>query len=208
MEINDRHIPMNPFVNAGAIVVNSLILGKNSSERFSHILNFMKMICNNDKLTLNKKVYNSESRTGNVNRSLAYYMKANKMFEGEVDDVLDSYFKQCSVNVTTMDLANLAAVLANGGVAPWNNMRLIKKDNATIVKSIMSTAGLYDESGDFSTHVGVPSKSGVGGGLLSAVPQKAGIGIFSPALDQKGNSVAGIKALRILVDKLGLNIFE
>lgn len=208
MEINDRHIPMNPFVNAGAIVVNSLILGKNSSERFSHILNFMKMICNNDKLTLNKKVYNSESRTGNVNRSLAYYMKANKMFEGEVDDVLDSYFKQCSVNVTTMDLANLAAVLANGGVAPWNNMRLIKKDNATIVKSIMSTAGLYDESGDFSTHVGVPSKSGVGGGLLSAVPQKAGIGIFSPALDQKGNSVAGIKALRILVDKLDLNIFE
>lgn len=161
MEINKRHYPMNPFVNTGAIVVNSLIPGKDSAERFDRILNFMKEICNDPDLTLNEEIYHSESQTGNMNRSLAYYMKANDMFKGDVEDVLDSYFKQCSVNVTTKDLANLAALLANGGIAPWNNQRILKKENATVVKSIMVTAGLYDESGDFSSHVGVPSKSGV-----------------------------------------------
>lgn len=208
MEINKRHYPMNPFVNTGAIVVNSLIPGKDSAERFDRILNFMKEICNDPDLTLNEEIYHSESQTGNMNRSLAYYMKANDMFKGDVEDVLDSYFKQCSVNVTTKDLANLAALLANGGIAPWNNQRILKKENATVVKSIMVTAGLYDESGDFSSHVGVPSKSGVGGGLMSAIPQKAGIGVFGPALDKEGNSVAGMKALKNLVEKLNLNIFE
>ena len=114
MEINKRHYPMNPFVNTGAIVVNSLIPGKDSAERFDRILNFMKEICNDPDLTLNEEIYHSESQTGNMNRSLAYYMKANDMFKGDVEDVLDSYFKQCSVNVTTKDLANLAALLANG----------------------------------------------------------------------------------------------
>ena len=208
MEINKRHYPMNPFVNTGAIVVNSLIPGKDSAERFDRILNFMKEICNDPDLTLNEEIYHSESQTGNMNRSLAYYMKANDMFKGDVEDVLDSYFKQCSVNVTTKDLANLAALLANGGIAPWNNQRILKKENATVVKSIMVTAGLYDESGNFSSHVGVPSKSGVGGGLMSAIPQKAGIGVFGPALDKEGNSVAGMKALKNLVEKLNLNIFE
>lgn len=208
MEINKRHTPMNPFVNTGAIVVNSLIHGKNSTDRFTRILNFMKVLCNNSNLTLNNEIYHSESLTGNMNRSLAYYMKANHMFNGEVEDVLDSYFKQCSINVTTNDLANLAVILANDGIAPWNNHRIVKKENATVVKSIMVTAGLYDQSGDFSSHVGVPSKSGVGGGLISAIPHKAGIGIFSPALNKEGNSVAGIKALKFLVEKLNLNIFE
>ena len=208
MEINKRHYPMNPFVNTGAIVVNSLIPGKDSAERFDRILNFMKEICNDPDLTLNEEIYHSESQTGNMNRSLAYYMKANDMFKGDVEDVLDSYFKQCSVNVTTKDLANLAALLANGGIAPWNNQRILKKENATVVKSIMVTAGLYDESGDFSSHVGVPSKSGVGGGVMSAIPQKAGIGVFGPALDKEGNSIAGIKVLKILVKELNLNIFE
>lgn len=208
MEINKRKYPMNPFVNQGAIVVNSLIPGKDSSERFSNILNFMKEICNDNNLTLNDEIYHSESKTGDVNRSLAYYMKANNMFTGNVEDVLDSYFKQCSVNVNTEDLANLGALLANKGIAPWNNKRLIKEENATVVKSIMTTAGLYDESGDFSSHVGVPSKSGVGGGLMSAIPQKAGIGVFGPSLDKEGNSVAGMKVLKTIVDKLNLNIFE
>lgn len=208
MEINKRHYPMNPFVNTGAIVVNSMIDGENSTERFANILEFMKVICNDDHLTLNEEIYHSESRTGDVNRSLAYYMKANNMFEGNVEDILDSYFKQCSVNVTTKSLANLAALLANGGVAPWNNKRILKEENATIVKSIMTTAGLYDESGDFSSHVGVPAKSGVGGGLMAAVPQKAGIGVFGPSLDKAGNSVAGMQALGMLVSDLNLNIFN
>ncbi|WP_290033986.1 glutaminase A [Ligilactobacillus cholophilus] len=208
MEINKRTYPMNPFVNTGAIVINSLINGKNSDERFEKILSFMKLICNNEHLTLNQEIYESESRTGDINRSLAYYMKANDMFDGDVEDVLDSYFKQCSVNVNTIDLSNLAAVLANNGIAPWNNQQIVSEEAAITVKSIMTTAGLYDESGDFSTHVGIPAKSGVGGGLMAVSPDKFGIGVFGPALDKEGNSTAGMKALKLLVEKVGLNIFE
>ena len=207
MEIEKRHYPMNPFVNTGAIVINSMIKGENSEERFAQILAFMKKICNDPYLTLNDDIYHSESRTGDVNRSLAYYMKANHMFEGNVEDVLDSYFKQCSVNVNAVDLANLGAVLANKGIAPWNGERIVAEDSATIVKSIMTTAGLYNESGDFSTHVGVPGKSGVGGGLMAAVPQECGIGVFGPALDKQGNSTAGMAALKLLVDECDLSIF-
>lgn len=208
MEIENRKYPMNPFVNTGAIVINSLITGSNSDERFNQILNFVKKICNDNEITLNTEIYKSESKTGDINRSLAYYMKNNRMFEGDVEDVLDSYFKQCSLNVNTMDLANLAGVLANKGIAPWDNERIVSEESAKIVKSIMTTAGLYDESGDFSVHVGVPAKSGVGGGLMAAVPEKCGIGIYGPALDKFGNSVAGMKVLNKIVDKYDLNIFD
>lgn len=207
MEINQRKTPMNPFVNQGAIVVNSLIDGENSDERFQAILTFMRELCDDDELALNEEVYKSESKTGDMNRCLAYYMKAKEMFHGDVEDVLDSYFKQCSINVTAVDLARLGAVLANGGKAPWNGHRLVKETTARVAKSLMTTAGLYDESGDFSVHVGVPAKSGVGGGLMVAVPHKCGIGVFGPALDTAGNSVSGIQFLRKLITEQKLNIF-
>lgn len=207
-EINHRKHPMNPFVNAGAIATNSLVSGSNSQERFERILDFMREISDDNGIYLNEDIYHSESRTGDINRSLAYYMKGNQMITGDVDDILDSYFKQCSVNVTAVGMAHLAAVLANEGIMPWNGKRIVSKDSATAVKSIMTTAGLYDESGEFSTHVGVPAKSGVGGGLMAAVPKKYGIGTFSPALDSCGNSTAGIKLLQAVVSDLDLNIFE
>ncbi|MBU3851997.1 MAG: glutaminase A [Candidatus Paralactobacillus gallistercoris] len=207
MQIEQRKYPLNPFVNQGAIVVNSLLKGKNSDERFARILDFMKEIFNDNDITLNEEVYHSESKTGDINRSIAYYMKGNGIWNGDVEDVLDSYFKQCSVNVNAIDLANLGALLANGGVAPWNGKRIVSEESATIVKSLMLTAGLYDESGDFSMRVGVPTKSGVGGGLMSAVPGKYGIGIFSPAIDKPGNSVAGMKLLHDVVQELNIDIF-
>lgn len=207
MEIKQRKDPMNPFVNQGAIVVNSLVKGKDSDERFSRILDFMKVVFNDNDITLNEEVYHSESATGDINRSIAYYMRGKGMWDGDVNDVLDSYFKQCSVNVTALDLANLGALLANGGVAPWNHQRIVSTESAMIVKSLMLTAGLYNESGDFSMHIGVPTKSGVGGGLMSAVPHKYGIGIFSPPIDKPGNSVAGMKLLHDIVDQLHLDIF-
>lgn len=207
MEINHRKRPMNPFVNAGAIATSSLIKGKDKDEKFDRILTFMKTICNDPDITLNKEIYLSESKTGDINRSLAYYMKGNQMISGNVDDILDTYFKQCSVNVTATGIAHLAAVLANKGVAPWNNKRIISEESATIVKSLMTTAGLYDESGEFSTHVGIPAKSGVGGGLMAAVPNRYGFGVFSPALDSCGNSVAGIQLLKDVIDTLDVDIF-
>ena len=168
----------------------------------------MKEICDDPDITLNEEIYHSESRTGDINRSLAYYMKGNQMIEGDVPEILDAYFRQCSVNVTATGIAKLAAVLANKGIAPWNGNRLITEESATIVKSIMTTAGLYDESGEFSVHVGVPAKSGVGGGLMAAVPNRYGISVFSPALDPFGNSAAGIQLLKDVVKELDADIFE
>lgn len=208
MEINHRKHPMNPFVNAGAIATTSLINGKNAEEKFDRILAFMKEICDDPAITLNEEIYQSESRTGDINRSLAYYMKGNQMIEGDVPAILDTYFKQCSVNVTAVGIAKLAAVLANKGIVPWNGQRIVSEKSATIVKSIMTIAGLYDESGEFSVHVGVPAKSGVGGGLLAAVPNRYGMGVFSPALDSFGNSAAGIQLLTDVIQELDADIFE
>ncbi len=127
MEINHRKHPMNPFVNAGAIATTSLINGKNAAEKFDRILAFMKEICDDPAITLNEEIYQSESRTGDINRSLAYYMKGNQMIEGDVPAILDTYFKQCSVNVTAVGIAKLAAVLANKGIVPWNGQRIVVK---------------------------------------------------------------------------------
>ena len=168
----------------------------------------MKEICDDPQITLNEEIYHSESRTGDINRSLAYYMKGNQMIDGDVSEILDVYFKQCSVNVTAKGIAKLGAVLANKGIAPWSGQQIITEESATIVKSIMTTAGLYDESGEFSVHVGVPAKSGVGGGLMVAVPNYYGMGVFSPALDAFGNSAAGIQLLKDVVEKLDVDIFD
>lgn len=209
MEINQRKMPMNPFVNVGAIFIGSLLQEKDSRSRFTAMLDFMKLIMNDNTIALNEEIYQSESKTGDINRSLAYYLKGEGILEEDIDipDLLDSYFKQCSVNVNTIQLASLAAVLANNGIAPWNKKEIISREAAIITKSLMTTAGLYDESGDFSSHIGLPAKSGVGGGLMAVAPQKYGIAIFGPSLDIQGNSVAGMKLLKDIVDELEVNIF-
>ena len=208
MQINHKNKPSNPFINAGAIKVVSLLKGKDDEERFNRILNFYRKIMDDENIVLNENIYLSEKETGDINRSLAYYMKGKGIMKGNVEDILDSYFKQCSLLVNARDLGRLGSVLANEGVMPWNGKRLFKEEIATTIKSLMTTYGLYDESGDFSVHVGLPSKSGVGGGILSVVPNKYGIGLFSPSLDKSGNSVASIKLLKDIVDKLKLDIFR
>ncbi|MDQ0148719.1 glutaminase A [Eubacterium multiforme] len=208
MEINHRNKPTNPFVNAGAITTTSLVKAATTEERSNRILEFFKKITNDPDIRLNEEIYLSEKKTGDINRSLAYYLKGNNMIKGEISEVLDSYFKQCSLEVNALSLARLGAVLANNGVLPWNNEKLVSKEISTIVKSLMVTCGLYDESGTFGVHIGIPAKSGVGGGILAVVPKRYGIGIFSPALDKKGNSVAGMHLLQDLSQKFDLNIFE
>jgi glutaminase len=208
MEINNKSVPSNPFINAGAIVVNSLVKGKNSDERTERILDFTRELTNNPNIYVIEDIYISEKTTGDINRSLAYHMKGHRLIDGDVEDVLDSYFRQCSISVNAIDLARIGSVLANKGVCPWNSKQLIPMEICTIVKSIMVTCGLYDESGDFAVHIGIPAKSGVGGGILATVPNKMGIGIFGPALDSMGNSVAGVKILQQLSKELYLDIFE
>ena len=194
------------MINAGAIALSTLIAGESFEEKFSRLLALMRRLAADPTLSVNEAVYLSEKSTGNKNRALAYMLKAYGMIDCDIEDVLDLYFKACSIEVTCKDLANIAYVLANHGVAP-SGERLLPREYARYVNAIMAICGMYDGSGDFALKVGVPAKSGVGGGIMAAVPQKMGIGIFSPALDKKGNSVAGIKALELLSQKLELSIF-
>lgn len=207
MEITKETKPLNPFVNSGAILISSLIEEEDQLSPFDRILNFTRQICNDPQITLNEEIYQSELRTGDMNRSLAYYLKAKETLANDVTTSLETYFKQCSMMVTCESLANLGAVLANDGIAPWNGERLISSDAATYAKSVMMTTGLYNESGTYSVKIGIPMKSGVGGGLVASAP-KYGIGIFSPALDQAGNSVAGLALLEMISHELNLDIFR
>ncbi|CCI81726.1 glutaminase A [Lactobacillus hominis] len=208
LEIEHENKPLNPFVNAGAIMTTSLIKPQDELTPFEQILAFAQEICHDPDLSLDEEIFYSEDETGDIDRSLAYYLKAHKMIQDNVTDSLRTYFKQCSMKVTAVSLANLGAVLANDGVKPWDNERIISSRAATFTKSLMMTTGLYNESGVYSARIGVPTKSGVGGGLMSAVPNKYGIGIFSPSLDKDGNSVAGLGLLTDLSDALKLDIFK
>lgn len=207
LETKNSQRPLNPMINSGAIAGVSLISGKNSEETFERILNFARKITGNSELSINEEVYVSEKRTGHRNRSLAYFMKSTGVIENDVEEVLDVYFKQCSIEGTCRDIARIGAVLANDGVLPWSGERVISNYASKVVKSIMVTCGMYDSSGETAVNVGIPCKSGVGGGIFAAVPRRMGIGVIGPALDSKGNSVAGVKVLEELSRELDLSIF-
>lgn len=207
LELHNHNKPLNPMINAGAIEVVSLIAGNSAKEKFERILKFTKKITGNEQIGINEEVYKSEKATGDRNRALAYYMKSTGSMEGKVEEILDVYFKQCSIEVTCRDISRIAATLANAGVMPWNNERVISREVARIIKTIMVTCGMYDESGNFAVHIGIPAKSGVGGGILAAVPRRMGIGVIGPSLDQKGNSIGGIRVLEELSKEFDLSIF-
>lgn len=207
LEVRDHNKPLNPMINAGAISVVSLIEGNTAEEKFNRILRFTRKITGNPDININEDVYRSEKATGDRNRALAYYMKSTGTMEGNVEEILDVYFKQCSLEVTCRDISRIAATLANAGVMPWNNERILSRSVARIIKTIMVTCGMYDASGDFAVHIGIPAKSGVGGGILAAVPRRMGIGVVGPALDSKGNSIGGIKLLEALSKEFDLSIF-
>lgn len=199
--------PLNPMINAGAIAVDSLILGVNTEDKLSRLISFIRKLCHNDKIWFNEEVYKSENATGYRNRALGNFMKDAGIIEGEVEEVLQLYFKQCAIEVNAIDLAMMGAVLAGDGKSPVTGELLIPKGVARLVKTFMVTCGMYDASGEFAVRVGLPSKSGVGGGIVATVPGKMGIGIFGPALDNKGNSAGGIKILEYISSKLDLSIF-
>jgi glutaminase len=199
--------PFNPMINAGAIAVDSLIAGEGVEDKLNRLMGFIRMLCHNDQIWFNQEVYRSESTTGFRNRALANFMKDAGIIEGDVEEVLDLYFKQCAVEVNAVDIAMMGAVLAGDGVSPVTGDILIPKSIARLVKTFMVTCGMYDASGEFAVRVGLPAKSGVGGGILAAVPGKMGIGVYGPALDGKGNSAGGIKVLEYISRNLNLSIF-
>ena len=152
------------FVNSGAILMTSVIKDTEDKSAFEQILNFTREICNDPQIKLNEEIFKSEQKTGDMNQSLAYYMKAKEILKVDVEDSLTTYFKQCSMMVTARSLANFGAVLANDGIKPWDNERIVSSTTATFTKSLMMTTGLYNASGIYSAKIGIPTKSGVGVG--------------------------------------------
>ena len=207
LETKDKKRPYNPMINAGAIATTSVIYGEDGEAKLERIIKFMRKATNNPNISINEEVYVSERRTGDRNRALAYFMKSNGMLQGDVEEILELYFRQCSIEANAIDLAMFGSVLANDGVTPWNGERLMSRETCRIVKTIMVTCGMYDASGEFAVHIGIPAKSGVGGGILATVPRRMGIGVYGPALDKKGNSLAGIHVLKDLSEELDLSIF-
>lgn len=206
LETSTRKKPYNPLINAGAIAVTSMIHGKDNNEKAQRILSFFKKISEDESLDINYKIYCGELETGNRNRALGYFLKSQEIIEGNVEDVLEVYFKQCSIEVTVETLAKIGLFLARNGKNS-SGEQIVSSKITRIIKTLMYTCGMYDESGEFAVRVGIPSKSGVGGGILSVVPNKMGIGIYGPSLNKYGNSIGGIGILEDLSAKFNLNIF-
>ena len=195
--------PFNPFINAGAITVISLLA---ESVAFDDILSFTCRIFG-DEVAVDESVFAAEMAAGKRNRSMAYLMQSKGVLGDDVDKYLDYYFRLCAVSVNTGHLAHMGAVLAADGKSPATGEEIAPPWIIPIVKAIMLTCGMYDGSGEFAVNVGLPAKSGIGGGIV-ACGGRCGIGTFGPALDAKGNSVGGIGMLRYLSDKLDLHMFK
>lgn len=204
LDMNNDSRPYNPLINSGALAVCGLLLPEVS---FQDMLRYAREICSDPDITLNDKVFDSEMKTCSRNRSIAYLLESKGIITTDVEDTLRFYTKMCSLNVTAESLAYLGKKLANDGVCIKTGKRFLSSRTARIVKTLMLTCGMYDGSGTFAITVGIPTKSGVGGGLLSVSDKRAGIGVFGPALDAQGNSIAGCKLLREISNELRLNLF-
>ena len=207
LEMEEMAKPLNPMINAGAIAVTSMIKGRDSEEKIDRLLSLFRKISCNENIKVNEEVYLSERKTGNRNRAMGYLLKDMGIVDGDVEEALDVYFKQCSIEMDCIDIANMGLFLANDGTVPKIGEIVVDEHISRIIKTFMVTCGMYNSSGEFAIRVGVPAKSGVGGGIMAAVPRRMGIGIYGPALDKKGNSVAGLKILESLAKKLKLSIF-
>ena len=203
LDVSDSK-PYNPLINSGALAVCGLLLPEVS---FQDMLRYTRNICSDPGIELNEDVFDSEMKTCSRNRSIAYLLQSKGIITTDVEDTLRFYTKMCSMNVTAESLANLGKKLANDGVCNLDGKRFMSSRTARIVKTLMLTCGMYDGSGTFAIKVGIPTKSGVGGGLLSVSDKLAGIGVFGPALDAQGNSIAGCKLLREISNELRLNLF-
>ncbi|MDY0406852.1 glutaminase [Virgibacillus sp. 179-BFC.A HS] len=217
LELNELKKPFNPFVNAGAITVTSMLEGKTSDLKLEPIFELLEKMLGY-RPSLNVDVYESERDSSMRNRAIGYYLLEIGFLESDLNITLETYFKQCSIDVTVDDLAKIGVILASDGVDPDTREEIIPRQVARIAKALMLTCGMYDASGKFATYVGVPAKSGVSGGIVAVAPPRVreenlpfldgcGIGVFGPALDEKGNSIAGIRLLRHIASQWDLSIF-
>lgn len=199
--------PRNPMINAGAITATSLVAGPDVETRFERIRSTYSRYAGRD-LTFNRSVYESESRSGHRNRAIGHMLRSFDIVTGDPDEAVDLYFRQCSIDVTCRDLSLMAATMANNGVNPVTGETVLGPALVERVLSVMSTCGMYDGAGKWVYEVGLPAKSGVGGGVLAVLPGQIGIAIYSPRLDSHGNSVRGVEACRALSNELELHFLH
>ena len=207
IEVDERSgRPFNPMVNAGAIVTTSLVAGEDHERSRDRLVAYMSRFAGR-RLEIDESVYASERATGDRNRAMAWFMRGLGMLD-DVDAALDLYFAQCSVLVTTHDLAVIAATLGNGGVNPVTGARALAHEHVERVLAVMATCGMYDFAGEWLYTVGLPAKSGVAGGVIAVLPGQLGIGVFSPRLDPRGNSVRGVRVCQELASRQRLHQYR
>ncbi|WP_436975990.1 glutaminase A [Nocardia xishanensis] len=199
--------PRNPMINAGAITAASLITGRDAADKFDRVRRCYSRFAGRE-LGVNEAVYASEARTGYRNRAIGYLLRSFGTIDSDPDEAVDRYFRQCSIDVTCHDLAVMAATLANNGVNPLTGERALSTALTEHVLSVMTTCGMYNAAGDWVSTVGMPAKSGVGGGILAVLPGQIGIAVYSPRLDRQGNSVRGVAACRALSRRLELHFLH
>ena len=204
----ERGVPRNPFINAGAIAITDLILsGHQPREALGEILRFIRGLADDPTIAIDRAVAESEKRTGFRNAALANYMKSFGVLENPVDFTLGVYFHHCAIAMSCRQLATAARFLAHNGRNPATGHSVVQPERARRINAIMLTCGHYDGSGEFAYRVGLPGKSGVGGGILAVAPGKASIAVWSPGLDAAGNSHLGRIALEALTRRMGWSIF-
>ncbi len=203
----ENGIPRNPFINAGAIVTADSLVSIYKKNSFENILDFIRKVSNDETISFDEEIFQSELAHGFRNFALINMIRSFNNIYNNIDDVINTYFKQCSIMMSPAQLAKSMLFLANHGVNPLTNEEIITESKAKRINSLMLTCGHYDASGDFAYKVGLPGKSGVGGGIVAIVPKKMAICVYSPKLNTQGNSLIGTKALELFTTKTGLSIF-
>jgi glutaminase len=203
---HEQGIPRNPLINAGAHVITDLV-SSNYSNPKQAILNFIHTLSHNEEIDFDYEVAKSERETGNRNLAVGYFMKSFGNIKNPVRETLDVYFHQCAIAMSCSDLSRAFLFLANEGVMPSTGEQIVPKQDSDRINAIMLTCGMYDSTGDFAYRIGLPAKSGVGGGIVAIVPKQMSIAVWSPGLSESGNSLVGTRALELFVQYTGKSIF-
>jgi glutaminase len=203
----DSGRPFNPMINAGAIAATNLVWQVYKENTFNHILETFGIYAGST-LEIDEAIYTSESTTGHRNRAIAYLLRNFNILQSEVEAPLDIYFKQCSIKVDCRQLSVMGATLASNGINPLTGRKALRAKHIPNVLSVMATCGMYDYSGEWIYNVGLPAKSGVGGAVLAVLPGQLAISVYSPLLDEKGNSVFGVDICKRIAESFSLHLYK
>lgn len=204
---DEKGRPRNPYINSGAILVSSMLPGKTSADKVTTLINFLNELCSKGNYKVNQSVYESEASTGFRNRAMANFLKQYELID-DVDIACDTYFQNSSIEVDLSELSRMSLFLANRGVDPLTNKRIISETCCKTVVTLMGTCGMYDQAGDVAINIGLPCKSAVSGTIFAVVPGKMIISVMSPPLGSKGNSSAGLAMLEHISKELDLSIYQ